>query len=246
MKASVWIGLVILIALIGAGYYFLGQGTDLGDELGNTRNLQYVFQDPIKTPHYVDTVPRHASVLPAVPLNVIASFNFDLGPGSELKIIKDGIDYGQGVLEIDDNKLTMRRAMMADSPEGQYSVQYKACWPDGSCHDGEFGFAIDSSLLVGFMDMRNQTEITITMKDIAFNPKEVIISSGTTVTWTNNDAIDHYINTDPHSGHNYYPYQNSALLKPGDNYTLQFGKPGVYPYHCSLHAATMTGTIVVQ
>lgn len=208
---------------------------------------EYVFETPKKSAHYETNTPAHAEVLAAVPLNVVIDFNFDLAPPSEIKIFKDGADYGMGVTIIDDGKLAMRRNMDPASPDGLYTVEYNACWPDGSCHDGHFQFAIDSALAAGFTDMTGQSSIDIRMAQISFQPRNVIISPGTTVTWTNTDpGIEHFINTDAHPAHTYYPAMNSRGLMLGESFSVVFETPGIYTYHCSAHADKMQGAIIVR
>jgi plastocyanin/methionine-rich copper-binding protein CopC len=210
-------------------------------------SLTFVFETPVKSPHYVDNVPYHASVIPAVPVNVIVNFDFDVIPSSAIVVTgQDGQVYSTGDAIIDDNKLNMRVMMAPDAPEGLYTVNYEACWPDGSCHEGMFQFAIDRSLLSEFEDLKGQSEIVVDMQHNYFEPEDIIISVGTTITWINNDTVDHYINTDPHPGHNYFPVHNSRSIAGGESFSLKFDQPGYYPYHCSAHPATMIATIIVE
>lgn len=219
---------------------------DLEEPLEET-SLNYIFETPIKSPHYVDNVPYHASVIPAVPVNVIVNFDFDIISSSAIVVTgQDGQVYSTGNTIIDDNKLGMRVMMEPDSPEGLYTVNYQACWPDGSCHEGMFQFAIDRSLLSGFEDLKGQSEIVVDMQHNYFEPQDIIIDVGTTITWINNDTVDHYINTDPHPGHNYFPAHNSRAIAGGESFSLKFDQPGYYPYHCSAHPATMIATIIVE
>ena len=119
---------------------------DEADELPDEPAPDFVFETPVKSPHYVDNVPAHASILPAVPINVIVNFDFDIISPSEIVVTgPDNEVYSHGDILIDDNKLGMRVMMAADAPDGLYSVGYKAYWPDGSYHDGSFQFAIDKS-----------------------------------------------------------------------------------------------------
>ena len=179
-------------------------------------------------------------------MNVVIDVNFDLASPSSISITKDGTDYGTSATTIDTNRLAMRRAMQTDTPEGTYTVQYTACWPDKSCHDGHFQFAIARSLRSSFSDETGNREVHVRLKDIAFASQNIRIRPGTTVTWTNDDAVEHYVNTDSHPSHTYFPVQNSQALKTGDAYRVTFSSPGIYPYHCSAHAATMTGAIIVE
>lgn len=209
--------------------------------------VEITFELPVKSPHYVDNVPAHEAIIPAVPINVVVNFDFDVIALSEIVITgQDGQVYSYGETLIDENKLGMRVMMDPDSPDGKYSVEYKACWPDGSCHDGMFQFAIDRTLASAFTDLRGQSEIIISMENNRFDLQDIIIDAGTTLKWINNDPFDHYINTDPHPGHNYYPEQNSRALAEGESFSLTLNTPGYYPYHCSAHPDTMKAVIIVE
>lgn len=84
------------------------------------------------------------------------------------------------------------------------------------------------------------------MENNSFEPQDIITDAGTTLTWVNNDPVDHYINTDPHPGHNYYPEQNSSAFASGETYSITLDTPEYYPYHCSAHPETMEAVIVVK
>jgi len=201
---------------------------------------------PKKSAHYESNAPEHALTLAGAPVNVVINFNFDLAKPSEIKIEKDGKDYGVGETVIDGNKLSMRRNMDPNSPDGTYTVFYNACWPDRTCHDGHFQFAVDKNLKSSFEDMTDKKEVTISMSQIKFVPMDIKINKGTRVTWVNDDEAEHYVNTDSHPAHTYYPNQNSKALKKGDSYSLTFSTFGIYPYHCSAHEAIMNGYIIVE
>jgi plastocyanin len=159
--------------------------------------------------------------------------------------MQNGQDYGVGETIIDANKLSMRRNFQNDAPDGVYTVTYNACWPDKSCHDSNFQFAINRVAIEKALDLRNKSEVEIDLVDIKFKPEIIRVSPGTTVLWTNSDEVEHYINTDSHPAHTYFPSQNSKSLSKGDSYSVTFAHPGVYPYHCSAHAGTMAGRIIV-
>lgn len=211
-----------------------------------TGKMQFVFENPKKSAHYESNTPEHGAVLAGVPINVVIDFNFDLAKPSEIKIEMDGKSYDVGQTIIDDNKLAMRRNVDANAPDGLYTATYKACWPDGSCHDGNFQFAIARSLAAGFSDMTGKKEVEIKMAQIKFNPQNIKVGKGTKITWVNDDNVVHYVNTDPHPGHDYYKPQNSESLAKGDSYSIVFDKAGIYPYHCSAHADQMVGSILVE
>ena len=127
-----------------------------------------------------------------------------------------------------------------------YTVKYTACWPDKSCHEGHSQFAVDRSSAGAYVDWRNQADVEIKMSEIAFKPRNVRVSRGTRVTWVNDEDVAHYVNTDAHPSHTYYPLQNSKVLARGERFSLAFDTPGIYPYHCSAHASVMGGSIIVE
>ncbi|MFF2142952.1 cupredoxin domain-containing protein [Kitasatospora sp. NPDC058190] len=79
----------------------------------------------------------------------------------------------------------------------------------------------------------------VTIANYAFAPSTLTVSTGTTVTWTNNDSDAHTV-TSTGSG----PL-NSAPLNQGASYSYTFTTPGTYAYICSIHPF-MHGTVVVQ
>jgi plastocyanin len=63
------------------------------------------------------------------------------------------------------------------------------------------------------------------------------VARGTTVTWTNQDAMAHTVTADDGSW-------GSGPLGPGTTYSHVFTSPGTYTYHCAFHPF-MTGTVMV-
>ncbi|KKR78263.1 MAG: Blue (Type 1) copper domain protein [Candidatus Curtissbacteria bacterium GW2011_GWA1_40_9] len=211
-----------------------------------TVNNNNQFQTPKKSAHYESNTPAHGATLAGVPVNVVIDFNFDLAKGSSISITYHGKESGVGQTLIDSNPLAMRRNMDPTTPDGLYTVNYKACWADESCHDGSFQFAIDRSKASGFFDMRNKKEVTVSLKNTAFNHQSLRVSAGTKVTWVNEDDVVHTVNTDSHPAHSYFTSQNSRNLQKSDEYSVTFEKVGIYPYHCTPHAGIMTGSILVE
>jgi plastocyanin/methionine-rich copper-binding protein CopC len=241
------IGALIVLAI--AGILLTRESNDpVSQENGEsmTGEQEFVFEREKKSSHYESNTPAHGSVLPDAPLNVVIDFNFDLAFPSTISITKDGTEYGVGETLIDDNELSMRQNFSYEAPDGLYEVAYNACWPDGSCHDGHFAFAIDRTRAESYEDLRGEDQVTIHMSALSFAPKNVIVSPGASVTWVNDDPVEHFVNTDGHPAHTYYLAQNSRGLAQGETFSLVFETPGAYPYHCSAHANTMTGNIIVR
>lgn len=211
------------------------------------------FSNPKKSAHFESNTPEHGSTLAGVPINIVINFNFDLGEGSKIEIhglfSKEQIganEYGVGETMIDSNKLSMRRKMQSDSPDGKYSVAYTACWPDKTCHNGSFQFKIDRKQASDFEDMVGKKEVMVKMSQIKFNPASLRVSTGTKVTWVNDDEEDHFVNIDSHPAHTYLLDLNSKVLKKGDKYSYTFEKAGIYPYHCSAHESSMKANLLVE
>ena len=66
------------------------------------------------------------------------------------------------------------------------------------------------------------------------------IMAGQKVCWVNNSGIAHTVTSD-NGG-----FTGGGSLPSGMTVVVTFPAAGSYPYHCSIHPATMTGTITVQ
>lgn len=242
-----YIGLGVGVLLIIGAFLIFGKTQQSAQQpTPETTKQQQTFATPKKSAHFESNTPAHGAILAGVPVSVVMDFNFDLAKPSSIKIAKDGQDYGVGETMIDENKLSMRRKMDSSSPDGIYTVDYNACWPDGSCHDGNFQFAIDGKLKKGFLDQTGQKEVVVKMSQIAFKPQNLRVSKGTKITWINDDSVEHYVNSDSHPAHTYFKEQNSQSLKKGESFAVTLKEAGIYPYHCSAHASQMTGNILVE
>jgi plastocyanin len=80
--------------------------------------------------------------------------------------------------------------------------------------------------------------LAVEIKNFSFNPKELEVPVGSTVTWTNLDAVAHTATGDAGEF-------NSGNLDPGQSYSFDFKTPGSYVYNCAYHPG-MQGTIVVK
>ncbi|MEM3086637.1 MAG: copper resistance protein CopC [Halobacteria archaeon] len=203
----------------------------------------------IKSPHFVDSVPGHGGVYAKPPARVLLNFDFDLHPKSSITVTRDGADATGGPTVVGANKLSMS-APVKDLSGGTYVVNYSACWPDGSCHPGQFSFTVNGSSLAGYRDLRSRSSVTVSMKSIAFSPEKIRVSPGTKVVFVNDDPVEHFVNTDPHPSHNDLPSLNSRGLAQGATYEYTFNEKGEYHYHCSAHylglARPMVGVVLVE
>lgn len=74
--------------------------------------------------------------------------------------------------------------------------------------------------------------------DFGFEPAQLSVDSGTTVTWTNDGERPHTV-TDRGGTFDTNP------IAPGAKGTVTFSVPGTYAYFCRINPGTMNGTIVV-
>lgn len=85
-------------------------------------------------------------------------------------------------------------------------------------------------------------QITISMTDNQFSPKNITINAGDTVTWVNNGTMAHTATADGGSF-------DSGTLQPGQSFSATFSATGAYLYYCKFHGARngigMAGAITV-
>jgi plastocyanin len=71
-----------------------------------------------------------------------------------------------------------------------------------------------------------------------FEPPEIEVEAGTTVTWTNNDQFNHTVHLLDGSG-------VDEPVAVGDSASITFDDPGTIEYDCSIHPTLMQGKVIV-
>jgi len=84
-----------------------------------------------------------------------------------------------------------------------------------------------------------QSTTSVNITNFQFSPSPLTIKAGTTVTWTNSDAVTHTVTSD--DGTTF----SSGNITNGQTFTFTFSTPGTYTYHCAIHPS-MIGTVVVS
>jgi plastocyanin len=84
----------------------------------------------------------------------------------------------------------------------------------------------------------------VSMKDIAFDPAEVTVPKGGSVTWTNDDSVGHDVTQTGGPGPDFKSGDPGAL-SGGDTFTQKFDTAGTIKYVCTVHPG-MEGTVVVK
>jgi plastocyanin len=78
--------------------------------------------------------------------------------------------------------------------------------------------------------------VTVSLENISFNPAQVDVAVGGTVTFMNNDSVQHNVAGDTWS---------SGPLDPGKSFSQTFPTAGSFPIRCTIHPS-MTGTVNVK
>jgi plastocyanin len=79
----------------------------------------------------------------------------------------------------------------------------------------------------------------VSMADIAFDPAELTVSAGDTVTWTNDDSVDHDVTADSFSS------GDPGGIAPGETFEHTFEEAGMFDYVCTVHPG-MEGSVTVE
>jgi plastocyanin len=86
----------------------------------------------------------------------------------------------------------------------------------------------------------------VVIKKTGYEPKNITIDIGTTVTFVNNDAVALWPASNIHPTHGIYPeFDPKGEVAPGASWSFTFTKAGLWPYHDHLHP-NVTGTISVE
>ena len=81
----------------------------------------------------------------------------------------------------------------------------------------------------------------VVMKDITFQPETVDVAKGDTVTWKNDDSVNHDVTADDDS----FSSGDAGGMASGDTFEHTFDKAGSFKYVCTVHPG-MEGEVVVK
>lgn len=156
MNKSVVIGGMVILAVVIIGLVMWAnraeapavQESDLTDReyletpLVTSAAFQPAAFTQVKGAHFVSSEPANNEVVTTGSQSVNINFNFDLTAPSAIAVTRDAVDVVRGPATIAPDKLSMSVPVEV-TQTGNYVVNYKGCWPDGSCDDGSFGFSVD-------------------------------------------------------------------------------------------------------
>jgi plastocyanin len=97
---------------------------------------------------------------------------------------------------------------------------------------------VSLALLLAFGSAAHAENVIVRIENFTFNPPEIAIRPGTTVTWENADDIPHSIIEDQTKF-------RSAVLDTGETFSMTFADASDVGYFCGLHPH-MKGKVVVS
>ncbi len=85
----------------------------------------------------------------------------------------------------------------------------------------------------------------VSLENIQFNPNDITVKPGETITFTNNESVPHDVHKQSGPGGDFSSGADGGMQQ-GDTFELKLDKPGTYEYVCHVHAPGMAGTITVK
>jgi plastocyanin len=76
------------------------------------------------------------------------------------------------------------------------------------------------------------------IQGMAFNPSSITVTAGTTITWTNKDAVAHTVTSKTNDF-------DSGNLGTNSTFSFTFATAGTYSYYCKVHPS-MVATVTVN
>jgi plastocyanin len=87
--------------------------------------------------------------------------------------------------------------------------------------------------------------VQVSLKNIQFDPKNVTVKPGETITFTNDESIPHDVHKTSGPGGDFASGPDGGMQE-GDTFELKLDQAGKYEYVCHVHAPGMAGTITVK
>ena len=85
----------------------------------------------------------------------------------------------------------------------------------------------------------------VSMQNIQFDPKDIEVAAGDTITFTNDESVPHDVEKTGGPGAAFSSGPEGGMGE-GDTFDLTLDAPGTYEYVCRVHAPGMAGTITVK
>jgi plastocyanin len=120
-----------------------------------------------------------------------------------------------------------------------------ACGGDDDGGDGDGGGASTQEQPAETSGSGSGGGAQVGMKNIQFEPKDITVKPGETITFTNDESIPHDVHKTSGPGGDFSSGDDGGMQE-GDTFELTLDQPGKYDYVCHVHAPGMAGTITVK
>ncbi|OGN99050.1 MAG: hypothetical protein A2Y58_00450 [Chloroflexi bacterium RBG_13_51_52] len=87
-------------------------------------------------------------------------------------------------------------------------------------------------------DFTPGANIAVIIEGLAFSPSTITVDAGTTVTWTNQDTVNHTVTSR-------MGIFDSGIMSRGSSFSRTFTNFGDFEYYCTLHP-NMVGHVIVK
>jgi plastocyanin len=87
-----------------------------------------------------------------------------------------------------------------------------------------------------FASIASANTAQVLIKDFKFQPDQITIQKGDTITWTHPGPASHTVK---------FADSESPILKNGSTYSKTFSQTGTFPYSCGIHPY-MHGDVTVK
>lgn len=96
------------------------------------------------------------------------------------------------------------------------------------------------------VDLRDRADVHVNLGEQGFDPRDILIRSGTRVTFTTSRDKKFWPASNSHPLHNLYPlFDPKEPIEPTDTWSFTFNDPGAWGYHDHMRSY-FTGTIYVD
>ena len=89
--------------------------------------------------------------------------------------------------------------------------------------------------------------LQVSVVNVMYSPDATTVPKGSTVQWTWNSCDAGYNGADVCTSHSVtFDDGVTSAIQDHGSYSRTFNSAGTYKYHCMIHGAAMSGTVVVQ
>jgi len=86
----------------------------------------------------------------------------------------------------------------------------------------------------------------VSISAMSYSPKTLTVAKGTVVKWTNNDSYAHTVTSNDGTSFDSQSISGADAYSAGGTYSYTANTAGTFEYHCTIHGASMSGTLIVN